>query len=180
MFGTRTNETNAAETKKDSLQRDFDGCEHIFNEAAEESNRLAGQVRAEQKAIDELTAQYDTACRQFASGDAAEIAPIVAELERRKDRLRRLELLHKEAADRVPELHAAQEAAARALLDETERLEIERLDAVISAAKAERDKQLAALNSAEQAVRNAVWALSNLRRKRELRDKERLLQQRRA
>jgi hypothetical protein len=180
MFGTRINETKEV-TKKDQLQREFDSAEHVYREMAESCSRLDAQVRGERRAIDDLTAKYDAACRQLAIGEDTETASILSERERHAHKLRGLEALLKESNERLQPLHAAQEAAARALQAELDREEMERLEAVLVDACAKRDAAEAALNEAEKAVRSASYLKEQFRRKLELRYREgELLQQRRA
>lgn len=154
-------------TNKDLLQRRYDEAEHKFREAADKADHLAAQVKTERQAIEELNIKYDAACRRFASGEAAEIAPIVAERDRRSDRLRGLESLYNEASAAVKPLHDANVGAARALQEELDRLELARLDAAITDAKATQNAAQTALNEAGKALTAVVWARSEFLRKRD-------------
>lgn len=168
-------------TQKEALQRNFDDAEHIYREAAEEVTRLGGRVNAERKALDQLEDEYSAACRDFASGGSADTSGIVAEKDRRGDRLRGLEMLLKEATERLTSLHAAQAAAARALQGEIDRLETERLKAEIARTGSDRQRAQSALKDAQQAENNALWALRRFERQIEIaKEQEKLVAQGRA
>lgn len=158
----------ATETKRDLLQRRFDEIEHQFREAVDKASHLEAQVRVERKAIEELNVQYEAACRKFASGEDAKIAPIVAERDRRSDRLRGLETLHREASEALKPIRDEHEAALRALQEEDNRLELKRLADAVSDANAKRNAAQVALSDAQKAANEAIWAHSRFLRHLEL------------
>lgn len=158
----------ATGTNKELLQRRYDEIEHRYREAAEKADHLGAQVRAEKKAIDDLNAQYETACRRFASGEEAQIAPIIAEKDRRGDRLRGLEALFNEAAEAIKPLHDENVVAARALQEEVDRLELARLEAAIADANRQIDAAQAALNEARKVGNAAVYERTKFLRHLEL------------
>lgn len=158
---------------KELLQKRFDSAEHAFFEAANETTRLEGQLRAERKAIDELTDKYNTACRQLATGAAGvEPATILAVRDRRSHRLRGLEVLYEEAKDALKPLHDERQAAGQALQAELDRGEIERLTAAVAATNKELDDAKDAQNAADQRHRAAGHALWLFQKSLELKAKQ--------
>lgn len=153
---------------REILQTNLDKTAHAYREAVEESTRLDAQLKADRNAIDELNDRYNTACRQLATGAAAEPAAILAERDRRSHKLRGLETLFAEATASIAPLDSEHQKAQRAMQEEFDREERERLEAVIADAQGKTDAAQAALNEAQKAQFAAVSARSRFLRQQEL------------
>jgi chromosome segregation ATPase len=153
---------------KEILQARVEIAERAVRDAGSEVERLGGQVKAEQKAIDELTAQYEAACRQVATGASGDPASILAQRSERSHRLRGLEALYQEASAAFTPLHNEHRAAQEAMVLQLGLEERERLEGVIADAQRNRDTAKTAFDVAEKALGNAVWARTHFLRQLEL------------
>lgn len=151
---------------REILQSRVDEATRAYQATAAEETAARSALTATKEAIAALNQRYEVACVAVAKGEKAEDpASLQAERDSHGHRLRGLEKLHKAALDAAQAASEKLRAASSALQAESDREELERLEDAIVQARRNWDEANAAVNIAQVALNNAVWAASRFREK---------------
>ena len=158
---------------KESLQKRVAETERDYLATLNEANRLHEELTNERRAVADLDAKYEAACRSVAQGRKDDPAAILAERDRRRHRILGLESLEKEANTSFQEASAAHQTAQRTLQTQLDVEKREELEQAMRDCQAKVKAADDAMKAAQQELSAASWARTRFLRELELRSSNR-------